>query len=97
MVTVELSYPVEREGQEPLTRVVLKRLRVREVAALEAAKERGEIAAIVAIVASLNDLPASVVEEIDASDIERITEALVPFLEAVGGSGGRSSPKSRTS
>lgn len=93
MTEVKLDYPVEREGHPPLTRVLVRRLRVREIAAMEAARPQGEVAVIVALVASLNDLPTSLVEEIDAADIRKISEALVPFLEAVEASGEPSSPK----
>lgn len=97
MTEIVLAYPVEREGAEALSRIAVRRPRVRDIAAMESARERGEIASIVAGIASMNAIAVDVVEEIDAEDFARVTEALVPFLEAVGGSGGRSSPKSRTS
>lgn len=96
MTEIELKYPVEREGLSPLARVTVRRPRVKDIAAMEAARDRGEIAAIAAAVASMNGVPADVIEDMDAADFARLSEVLVPFLtEAAGGEA--SSPKSPTS
>jgi hypothetical protein len=77
-----LAYPVEHDGA-PLTEVVLRRAKARDMAAIEkiAGEDKtGQMDQTIGIIAVLSGLPADVVGDLDAEDFTALSEALADFF-----------------
>jgi hypothetical protein len=78
---VKLVRPLNVEGQM-ITDVTIRRPKVRDLRALEKAREPGftELDQGIAMAAALCDLPLAVMDEMDAGDFAAISEVLGGFL-----------------
>lgn len=79
--SVKLVRPIKFENQM-ITEVAIRRPKVRDLRALEKAREPGatELDQGIAIAAALCDLPLSAMDEMDAGDFAAISEVLGGFL-----------------
>ena len=78
---VKLVRPLNVDGQM-ITDVTIRRPKVRDLRALEKAREPGftELDQGIAMAAALCDLPLAVMDEMDAGDFAAISEVLGGFL-----------------
>ena len=84
--TFPLSEPIELDGQDPITEVVLRSPKAREVRAL-AALERitdpvEQIDAMLTNIVALSDLTAEQAEELDAGDLMELSGKIADFFPA---------------
>jgi len=101
MTTIPLSRPLSHDDQT-LTSVEVDEPSIGAIEAFEVAKSAGksDLTATIEMLAFDLELPVSVVRRIRASDMEKINEAMAPFVQdnaSLGVSGAGSSPKSPTS
>ena len=77
---ITLTTPVSFNGKT-VTTLTLRKAKVKDLEAAELArKEGGDFSSMVALVASLADVPVGVVREMDADDLSLLSEALPVFL-----------------
>lgn len=78
---VTLAFPFQLEDRM-ITEVAIRRPKVRDLRALEKAREPGstELDQGIAMAAALCDLPLAAMDEMDASDFAAISEVLGGFL-----------------
>lgn len=80
---ISLAFPIERDGQI-INTVRMRRAKVRDLEAIEQAREMdGDMAAGIAAISALTNLPADTVRDLDAEDFVKLTEALPAFLPKV--------------
>jgi len=90
---LKLSRPVE-VGDKTIAEVMIRRPKVRDLRAMERAREPGatEMDLCIAMAAELCDLPLEVVDEMDAADFAAISEVITRFLpQAPASKGGAAS------
>ena len=78
MTTVPLQYPIEVDGEAPITSVTLGRLKAKHMRAITAAKD--DVSRTLEMIAASSGLPLSAVEEMDAEDMTTVAEAIAGFL-----------------
>lgn len=95
MTAITLKKPVTHDGKV-YTEVVIDEPSIGAIEAFEAAKaeKKGDTAATIAMLAVDLEWPIEAVRKIKASDMLKISEALSPFVEAAGSTGGSSQPTS---
>jgi len=78
---VTLAYPLQLEDRM-ITEVAIRRPKVRDLRAMEKAREPGstDLDQGIAMAAALCDLPLAAMDEMDASDFAAISEVLGGFL-----------------
>lgn len=77
---ITLTTPVAFNGKT-YTALTLRKAKVRDLEAAEMARKAGgDFSSMVALVASLADVPVDVVREMDADDLTKVSEALPGFL-----------------
>lgn len=78
---VKLSRPL-KIGDRTVTEVTIRRPKVRDLRAMEKAREPGstEMDQGIAMAATLCDLPLEAMDEMDAADFASISEAITGFL-----------------
>jgi hypothetical protein len=77
---ITLTTPVAFNGKS-YTSLTLRRAKVKDLEAAEMArKEGGDFSSMVALVASLADVPVGVVREMDADDLTKLSDELPGFL-----------------
>lgn len=77
---ITLTTPVDFNGKTYAT-LTLRKAKVKDMEAAEMArKESGEFSSMVVLVAALAGVPVSVVREMDAEDLEKVSEELPGFL-----------------
>ena len=77
-----LKVPLDNGGTK-ITKVTLRRMKVKDIKAIEAAGKDGNMAAGVAALAAACDLPSEVIEEMDVEDFTALSEKLASFLPKV--------------
>ena len=90
---VTLSHPL-KVGDELIAEVTIRRPKVRDLRAMEKAREPGvtDIDQGIAMAAALCDLPLEAVDEMDAVDFASISEVITRFLpQAPASKGGAAS------
>ena len=72
-VTILFEYPIPSKvaGKDPTSEVILKRPKVCDLEASDAAK--GEAGKVVLMVTSLSNLPRSVIQQMDMADFQRVS------------------------
>lgn len=85
IVRVILKSPLQLEDRI-IAEVAIRRPKVRDLRALEKAREPGatELDQGIAMAAALCDLPLSIMDEMDAADFAAISEVLGGFLPRAG-------------
>jgi hypothetical protein len=100
MITVTLSRPV-KHGEATFASIDLDEPTVGGIEAYEEAKAAGktEVGALVAMLAHETGWPAEALRKVRSGDLQRISEAMAPFVSApeTGGSGAASAPTSPSS
>jgi len=77
---ITLSTPVAYNGKS-YAALTLRKAKVKDLEAAESARrDGGDFAAVVALIASLADVPLAVVREMDAEDLNLMSGALPDFL-----------------
>jgi hypothetical protein len=71
-----------RAGEQLIAEVTIRRPKVRDLRAIDKAREPGasELSQAIAMAATLCDLPPEAMEEMDAADFAAISEVLGGFL-----------------
>ena len=90
---VKLSHPF-KVGDKTIAEVTIRRPKVRDLRAMEKAREPGatDIDQGIAMAAALCDLPLEAVDEMDAVDFAAISEVITRFLpQAPASKGGEAS------
>ncbi|WP_434361067.1 phage tail assembly protein [Parasalinivibrio latis] len=82
METITLGYPIEVEGEQ-ITVITLRRPKARDLKHMETAKG-GEIAKSIGLIANLAELPPSAIENLDASDFQKVSDVVASFLTTPG-------------
>ena len=86
---ITLTTPVSFNGKT-VTTLTLRKAKVKDLEAAEMARKEGrDFSSMVALVASLADVPVGVVREMGADDLTLLSEALPDFLPS-------STPPART-
>ena len=82
--SVKLVRPIKVE-ERMITEVIIRRPKVRDLRAMEKAREPGftELDQSIAMTATLCDLPMDAMDEMDAADFASISEVLGSFLPKV--------------
>lgn len=100
MPSIPLSRPIEHDGQK-IASLEVDEPTIGAIEAFENAKAagKGDLTATIEMLAFDWDLPAEVVRRIRSGDMQKINEALGPFVEdaSLGGLGAASSQSARTS
>lgn len=74
-----LKHPVDVEG-ETVETVSLRRPKVRDMRAIEEAKDEGEIGQTIALIAAITGLKPEIIEEFDAEDYVALSERIADFF-----------------
>ncbi len=79
--TVKLSHPLT-VGDKTIAEVTIRRPRVRDLRALERAREPGmnEMDQSIAMAAALCQIPAEAMDDMDATDFAAISEVITSFF-----------------
>lgn len=77
MTTITLKHPLTHGGEQ-VTELTFKRLTLKDLMKMDSAS--GELAKIAKLIESSAAQPPSVVQQIDAEDLEAISEVLEGFL-----------------
>jgi len=82
MNNFELAYPITpAAGGEPIKTVTVRRARAKDLAAADTARRKGgDMGAAIQLMASLSDISFADIENMDAEDFTKISEALADFL-----------------
>lgn len=84
MITVKLDYPLEVEGQETITELKFGRIKGKHIKKLPKSIFSGEgidPADFFKMIEILTGISPEASDEIDASEIDKISEELSPLLE----------------
>ena len=86
---LKLSHPV-KVGDKPVAEVTIRRPKVRDLRALERAREPGmnQMEQSIAMAAALCDLPVETMDDMDATDFAAISEVITSFFPQVPASRG---------
>ena len=77
---ITLTTPVSYQGKT-YSALTLRKAKVKDLEAAEMArKEGGDFSSMVALIASLADVPLGVVREMDADDLSKLSDELPGFL-----------------
>lgn len=79
-VTYKLAYPVTAPDGELITELKLRRLKAREMKTVDPQPSDGKFGAALLFVALMNNLPNSVMDELDAADVLELIGEAAPFL-----------------
>lgn len=88
--TFTLSYPVTAPDGAEITELTLRRLKAKEMKVVDPQQADGKIGAVLKFVAVMNNLPNSVMDELDGADVLELIGECAPFLAR--GTGGTPSP-----
>lgn len=99
MKTISLLHPIEVEGREPITSIILRRPRLKDVEAMNKAMLADGVSIIgsaaasdnaagmmiggIALIASMNNLDLDVIREMDLEDFTALQEDLASFFPQV--------------
>ena len=75
---IKLTYPIQLEG-DTVDAITIRRPQARDLKMMEKSKE-GDIAKSIELIASLANIPPTAVDELDASDFQKVNEAVADFL-----------------
>ena len=90
---MKLKHPFELDG-ETVEAVSLRRPKVKDLRAIDAAEEKGELEQGAVMIAAVTGLSMEAVDELDTEDFLAITEKIEAFFPEVAGSkGGAASPR----
>jgi len=80
-ISIRLTEPVEWQGQK-ITELSLRRPKVRDLRIMEetATTKPGQLDQGAAMVALLTGIPAEAIEELDAADFTKVSEAIAGFF-----------------
>lgn len=78
-VSVKLEYPIKLDVGV-IDEVNLRRPKVRDMAAFETAMVEGRLRGTVVMLASISGLTVEQVEEMDAGDFARVSDAMAPLM-----------------
>lgn len=89
MITITLKFPVNHNDKLVDKIEFPDRIKLKHLKAMDDAK--GEVGKVAALIGTLADLPAYVVDQIDAEDLEAISsnEMFAGFLERSPATGGK--------
>lgn len=80
MPTIKLKYPVSHAGRE-ISEIDLRRPKVRDVAAGDKVRATdGDMAASIAMIASMAGLPVEVIMDVDAADFTALAEVMADLV-----------------
>lgn len=77
--TYKLKVPLDNGGTQ-ITTITMRRMKVKDIKAIEAAGKTSDMEAGVAALAAACDLPPEVVDEMDVEDFTAASEMLASFL-----------------
>ncbi len=88
---VKLSHPL-KVGDKTIAEVTIRRPKVRDLRALERAREPGmnQMDQSIAMAAALCEIPAEAMDDMDATDFAAISEVISRFLPSGSKGGGAS-------
>lgn len=78
MDSYKLKYPVEVEGQEPLTELTFHRLRTKDMRALRQANDDFERGLVT--LSRIAQVPLELIDELDVDDLNAALDAMADFL-----------------
>lgn len=80
MTTFTLEYPIDMPDGTQLTEVQLRRLKGKEMKAIDIDKSDGKMGSVLKFVAAMNSLPVSTFDEMDGADMLALIGEASPFL-----------------
>lgn len=75
---IKLTYPIQLEGNT-VDAITIRRPQARDLKMMEKSKG-GDITKSIELIASLADIPPTAVDDLDASDFQKVNEAVADFL-----------------
>lgn len=78
--TFKLSYPVTAPDGAQIAELTLRRLKAKEMKAVDPQPSDGKIGAVLKFVAVMSNLPNSVMDELDGGDAMELIAEAAPFL-----------------
>jgi hypothetical protein len=80
MKTFTLEYPVTAPDGDEIKELKLRRLKGKEMKGVDLSPADGKIGGVLKFVAAMNDLPSSVMDELDGADVLELIGEASPFL-----------------
>ncbi|MBK5915150.1 phage tail assembly protein [Rhodocyclus purpureus] len=80
MTTFKLEYPITAPDGTVITELQLRRLKGKEMKTVDVQPSDGKMGAALKYVALMNNLPPSVLDEIDGADMLDLIGEAAPFL-----------------
>ncbi|MDR1311928.1 MAG: phage tail assembly protein [Burkholderiaceae bacterium] len=82
--TIDLAYPVRTPDGSVLKQIKITRIKARHIKGMDIS-ELQKLDGNLQMMARMNNLPNSVMDELDMADISKAMEVLQSFLEDTGG------------